>query len=285
MFWAPVAQRIEHLTTDQKVRGSSPLGRAIRLFSLSGVNDNRFFNTTKYSFFVKEQVLLHTPTSVIEMYTSVKFRVQYCLSYLTNFILIKRSNQDINVVEFRTFTEEDSFDLKWNWWSRVYEYQFILNSLESLGATSESKIHNTCWGYHGVHITFKDILESSYQVLNSDILSSSELGTEIYDVRKSPPKDWIEKFDFVINVSTVEEVSASHIKLIQNLLIQVKPGGYLILTFDLPGLQLWAIEKFFRRKIKRSTTNEISGESSALPSNDFAHLRVGLLVIQKLKME
>ena len=26
---APVAQRIEHLTTDQKVRGSSPLGRAI----------------------------------------------------------------------------------------------------------------------------------------------------------------------------------------------------------------------------------------------------------------
>jgi hypothetical protein len=28
MFWAPVAQRIEHLTTDQKVRGSSPLGRA-----------------------------------------------------------------------------------------------------------------------------------------------------------------------------------------------------------------------------------------------------------------
>ena len=25
---APVAQRIEHLTTDQKVRGSNPLGRA-----------------------------------------------------------------------------------------------------------------------------------------------------------------------------------------------------------------------------------------------------------------
>ena len=27
---APVAQRIEHLATDQKVRGSSPLGRAIK---------------------------------------------------------------------------------------------------------------------------------------------------------------------------------------------------------------------------------------------------------------
>jgi hypothetical protein len=26
---APVAQRIEHLTTDQKVRGSNPFGRAI----------------------------------------------------------------------------------------------------------------------------------------------------------------------------------------------------------------------------------------------------------------
>ncbi|MEY4422678.1 MAG: hypothetical protein RL581_1216, partial [Actinomycetota bacterium] len=28
---APVAQRIEHLTTDQKVRGSNPLGRALIL--------------------------------------------------------------------------------------------------------------------------------------------------------------------------------------------------------------------------------------------------------------
>ena len=28
---AHVAQRIEHLTTDQKVRGSSPLGRAVSL--------------------------------------------------------------------------------------------------------------------------------------------------------------------------------------------------------------------------------------------------------------
>ena len=26
---APVAQRIEHLTTDQKVRGSNPFGRAL----------------------------------------------------------------------------------------------------------------------------------------------------------------------------------------------------------------------------------------------------------------
>src|SRR5215510_5847376 len=39
---APVAQRIEHLTTDQKVRGSNPFGRAVlkpsltRLFRLSG---------------------------------------------------------------------------------------------------------------------------------------------------------------------------------------------------------------------------------------------------------
>src|SRR5262245_45102688 len=32
---APVAQRIEHLTTDQKVRGSSPFGRASQFQSLS----------------------------------------------------------------------------------------------------------------------------------------------------------------------------------------------------------------------------------------------------------
>jgi hypothetical protein len=29
---ALVAQRIEHLTTDQKVRGSNPFGRTIKLF-------------------------------------------------------------------------------------------------------------------------------------------------------------------------------------------------------------------------------------------------------------
>ena len=34
---APVAQRIEHLTTDQKVRGSSPLGRASETPDDSGV--------------------------------------------------------------------------------------------------------------------------------------------------------------------------------------------------------------------------------------------------------
>ena len=31
IFQAPVAQRIEHLTTDQKVRGSNPCGRTSRL--------------------------------------------------------------------------------------------------------------------------------------------------------------------------------------------------------------------------------------------------------------
>ena len=31
IYQAPVAQRIEHLTTDQKVRGSNPCGRTLSL--------------------------------------------------------------------------------------------------------------------------------------------------------------------------------------------------------------------------------------------------------------
>ena len=35
---APVAQRIEHLTTDQKVRGSNPFGRATLTLSVNSAN-------------------------------------------------------------------------------------------------------------------------------------------------------------------------------------------------------------------------------------------------------
>ena len=43
---APVAQRIEHLTTDQKVRGSNPFGRASQAKDLVGGNSDQVFRVS-----------------------------------------------------------------------------------------------------------------------------------------------------------------------------------------------------------------------------------------------
>lgn len=158
------------------------------------------------------------------------------------------------VLEFRLFDSSDPRDERWEEWSRVYEYKFILEKVNELSKTAQTSIHNTCWGYQGIHIKFKDELESKYsQMTNSDILSSALPNTQVYDLRKSPKKEWTEEFDFVINVSTIEEIESSHLKVIKHLLYMVKPGGYLLVTFDFPGINLTYIERFFKTRISYST--------------------------------
>lgn len=91
------------------------------------------------------------------------------------------------VLEFRLFDSSDSRDERWEEWSRVYEYEFILEKVKNLSKTAQISIHNTCWGYQGIHLKFKDELESKYsQVTNSDMLSSALPNTQVYDLRKSP---------------------------------------------------------------------------------------------------
>jgi ABC-type transporter Mla MlaB component len=71
----------------------------------------------------------------------------------------------------------------------------------------------------------------------------------VLDITVQPPEEYINKFDVVINVSTVEEVDADHLEIIKNLLMQVRVGGYLIITFDLPGMQLRKLERLFNISI------------------------------------
>jgi ABC-type transporter Mla MlaB component len=71
----------------------------------------------------------------------------------------------------------------------------------------------------------------------------------VLDITAQPPEEYINKFDVVINVSTVEEVDADHLEIIKNLLMQVRVGGYLIITFDLPGMQLRKLERLFNISI------------------------------------
>jgi hypothetical protein len=58
------------------------------------------------------------------------------------------------IIEFRFLTTDDNYDLKYNWWSRIYEYKYVLDMISKLGGNSQSKIHNTSWGWEGCHVMF-----------------------------------------------------------------------------------------------------------------------------------
>ena len=128
---------------------------------------------------------------------------------------------------------------------------------------------------------FKNQLDEKYgNVIHSDVKVSKLPKTSTYDVTVRPPKIWKDKFDFVINVSTVEEINYSHIKVIENLLEMVKSGGYLIVTFDLPGMQLHALEKLFNSKLPESI-NAITPINSVFPMPEYGTLKVGYFVIKR----
>ena len=195
----------------------------------------------------------------------------------------------MKVLEFKYLTRNDLFDKKYVAWSRIYEYPYVLNMLTQLGADENSMIHNTSWGFEGCHVTFKNDLDDLYiNALHSDIKKSSLKNTTVYDITSPPGDNLIEQFDFVLNISTVEEVNNSHVNIIQNLLKQVKVGGYLIITFDYNdkntrgcgSIQLNEVEKYFNIKLE-DNNNKISGVNSEHIEVRNKLLNCGVLIIQK----
>jgi len=199
-----------------------------------------------------------------------------------NELAIEDFAESFAVLEFSFIDIDLPYDLKWGWWSRIFEYELAISKLRDLGVNYHSSIHNTCWGYHGSHTLFKNELELlSGDVTNSDLLFSTIPNTTIYDLRKTPPDLWRDAFDFVINISTIEEIAFSHIRIIENLLTMVKPGGILIATFDIPGIQLGFVENLLNAKIKR-VTNPVTGVNSPYQMNEFAGLTTGFFVLRKI---
>ena len=185
------------------------------------------------------------------------------------------------LLEFRTITLNDRVDQQFIAWSRIYVYPIILDMMSKYEADNNLKIHNTSWGFKGCHITFKNILESKFrEVTNSDILESKESNTTVWDITKTPPSEFFNAFDVVLNVSTVEEVKSDHLGIFKNLFDQVKNGGLLIITFDLPGLQIKKFEKLFGQKILTSDMN-IDGSNSMNPTPKYKHLNCGIIVLRK----
>jgi hypothetical protein len=220
------------------------------------------------------------PSSIFNLYFKLRFNPKK-FDHI-NLQAIQDFTINFKVIDFKLIDTTYRFDYKWSWWSRIYEYELVLDKLNSLSSSQESLIHNTCWGYQGSHILFKSELESKYfTVVNSDIQPSLIANTVVHDLKVSPPYEWIEKFDFVLNVSTIEEIHYSHIQIFENLLQMVKTGGFLIATFDLPGMQLGMLEKLFGQKIQ-STNDPVTGKSSAYRMDQFDFLKVGYFVVQRI---
>ena len=180
----------------------------------------------------------------------------------------------MKVEAFGLFTTDDPIDWTFDCpicWSRIYEYPFVIGHLRG-------SIHNTSWGYEGVHLVFRDWLDTHYRnVVHSDLR-----GPEVWDVRTPPPSKWLGRFDTLLSVSTLEEVDADHPTIIRDCFLpQLKPGGRVVITFDLPGFQLSAVEDWLGRTVDRPS-NALTPRNS--PRIDVMGLgdeyRVGCLVLE-----
>jgi hypothetical protein len=185
----------------------------------------------------------------------------------------------MEILEFRNIRESDPSNFnRYGHWSRYYEYptvNFLLEKYLQNGAT----IHNTSWGWEPPnHTDFKEDLELKWgvkNVVNSDIHLANDVSNIcICDITQPPIDIWKEHFDCVINVSALEEINFNHFEIFKNLLEQTKKGGYVIITFDLPGFQLDLFEKELGRTMD-VYDDAISGVVHGL------NLKVGLLVVRK----
>jgi len=199
----------------------------------------------------------------------------------------KSKTKDFIVEEFRFITTSDNYSKRFfteehQSHSRPYEYTIALNALELAQKDFEHKmiIHNSAWGFEGLHVLFREDLEFRYDVLNSDIRGNTQdLPTYYYFLGTEDPQ-LEEKFDAVLNISVIEETTIPPTKSIECLLKQVRTGGYFIATMDYtddpnsmyPALmsdQLKDLEQFLGSKID-DTGNRINGVNTCVSTE---HLR------------
>lgn len=190
------------------------------------------------------------------------------------------------VESFGYFTPTDRHNLAFEHalcWSRVYEYPFALRKIGP--AKWAEQVHNACWGFQDIHIVFKTYLDIRHQnVTHSDLRPSTLHDTTIWDIRQPPPADWVEAFDVVLNISTLEEVNADHRVLIQHHLDQLAPDGRFICTFDVPGLQLDAVSEWLGHQISEPAVR-LTPRNSVYPDHVLRlpdTYTVGYLVIDRV---
>jgi hypothetical protein len=193
-------------------------------------------------------------------------------------------DREYQVRSFSFFSSEDPYDMRFGHeicWSRIYEYPFALAQIAALG-NRDARIHNASWGFTDIHLVFKTWLDINYaHTYHSDLRPSTLYNTAHWDITNAPAEALRDRFDVVLNISTLEEVAADHTQVLRHHLVQLRRGGRFICTFDHPGLQLEAIEDLLKEKVvtparKLSPRNSRLEDRKLKLADDFA---VGHLVI------
>ncbi len=122
---------------------------------------------------------------------------------------------------------------------------------------------------------------------------NSKYGSVVHSDRLATP-DWnIERFDLltdihdrlydvVLNISVIEHLPAhQQIDALYNLWSIVKVGGYLILTFDLPAVNLSTIENWCGSKCENKPENAVNGINSKFSQPQYGNYNFILLILQK----
>ena len=156
--------------------------------------------------------------------------------------------KEFKIIDSGYLKNTDSVDLKYTEWSRAYEYPHIMNFLTNNFSEKSIEIHNTCCGgHHPDHVNFLKDLEANenWNILNSDLNNYAYEGYikndlkspfEFYDITQPHSK----QFDVVINVSTLEEIpDIDYTDYFENCYNQLKRGGYLLITCDVPPADLY----------------------------------------------
>jgi SAM-dependent methyltransferase len=193
----------------------------------------------------------------------------------------------MKIIDYRFITTKDNANSEFNSWSRVYEYQYCLDFINSNGM-GDVTIHNSAWGTDDKtkwascadHVLFREKLDKLGECIHSDLEESLKLETYKYDITKDHP-EFNGKFDYVVNISVIEHLPIEkQFEVIKNLLNQVKEGGHLICTFDFPRVPIKLLTEFLGVEIL-DNGERLCGSNSIKPNNRYEKLNVIGLIIKK----
>lgn len=195
------------------------------------------------------------------------------------------------IIDYRFLTTGDTKSIIYTSWSRIYEYKIVSDFIKKTKEDSNIEIHNSAWGTDDVakwgsakdHVKFrKNIDKLCNNSIHSDIIESIDYDTYYYNILEKE-KGFINKFDYVLNVSVIEHLpSEQQITALNNLYEQVKVGGHFILTFDYPRVDLNTLNSFIGENIDiKKPKNILNGSNSYKPNNRYKNLNIVLLIIKK----
>tara|TARA_Y100000592_G_scaffold99828_1_gene177381 strand:+ start:4892 stop:5479 length:588 start_codon:yes stop_codon:yes gene_type:complete len=191
----------------------------------------------------------------------------------------------MKVLELRFLSNDEEYDLEsYNdgaAWSRIYEYKLAEQFLKEK-MNKESRVHNSAWGYEGIHIVFRKKIDEICSCLHSDIVPNKHnLFSYKYNLLTVDEK-LLNKFDCVLNISVLEHLGGfeNTKKAILNLYDQVKVGGYLYCTFDYPRVDLKELEKMLNVRCIEPES-KLNGSNSKQKNDKYSNLNIVLLIIKK----